>query len=312
MRSPAPVSWRRDLVAPGRLAALRHRSDARGLARLGGHLCALSVTGIAVSRGLGTAWLVPALVLHGLVLTFLFSALHECTHGTAFRSRRINRWVASACGAALMLPPLYFRYFHLSHHRWTQDSRRDPELATPKPETLGQYLLVASGLPYWRERLVTTLRHAAGRVGRRGFVPAGAAPRIVAEARRLWALYAAVGLLALALGWWAPLLYWVAPAILGQPFLRLFLLAEHTGRPLVGNMLLNGRTTLTNPLVRWLTWNMPYHIEHHAFPSVPFHALPRLHAEMRHRLGAVATGYAAANAELVRALKSGVETGDWL
>ena len=24
-------------------------------------------------------------------------------------------------------------------------------------------------------------------------------------------------------------------------------------------------------------WNMPYHAEHHAYPSVPFHALPQLH-----------------------------------
>ena len=28
--------------------------------------------------------------------------------------------------------------------------------------------------------------------------------------------------------------------------------------------------------MRWFAWNMPYHVEHHAYPSVPFHALPKL------------------------------------
>ena len=40
----------------------------------------------------------------------------------------------------------------------------------------------------------------------------------------------------------------------------------------------NTRTTMTTELVQWLAWNMPYHVEHHAYPSVPFHALPKLNA----------------------------------
>lgn len=305
----ADVSWRRDLLAPGRLADLCRRSDARGLAQLATHLAALALTGYLLSRALGTPWLAPAAVLHGVVLIFLFSALHECIHHSAFRRRRLNRAVAWACGAVIVLPPLYFRYFHLAHHRWTQDARRDPELATPKPETLGQYILVLSGLPYWRERLVTTLRHARGRVEACGFLPAEAAPRIVAEARRLWALYAAVAIAAVALGSWAPVVYWLAPAIVGQPFLRLYLLAEHTGRPLVPNMLENSRTTRTNRLARRLAWNMPYHVEHHAFPSVPFHALPRLHRELGNRLGEAAPGYIAVHAALIRGFARAGEAG---
>jgi fatty acid desaturase len=32
-----------------------------------------------------------------------------------------------------------------------------------------------------------------------------------------------------------------------------------------------------NPVSRWIYWNMNYHVEHHMFPMVPYHALPRLH-----------------------------------
>jgi fatty acid desaturase len=33
-----------------------------------------------------------------------------------------------------------------------------------------------------------------------------------------------------------------------------------------------------NPINRFLYWNMGYHVEHHMFPLVPYHALPKLHA----------------------------------
>ena len=32
-----------------------------------------------------------------------------------------------------------------------------------------------------------------------------------------------------------------------------------------------------NPLFRFVYWNMNYHTEHHMFPMVPYHALPKLH-----------------------------------
>lgn len=54
---------------------------------------------------------------------------------------------------------------------------------------------------------------------------------------------------------------------------------QHAG--LAENVLdhrLNCRTIYMNPINRYLYWNMNYHIEHHMFPLVPYHALPKLHA----------------------------------
>ncbi|RWE71309.1 MAG: fatty acid desaturase, partial [Mesorhizobium sp.] len=39
---------------------------------------------------------------------------------------------------------------------------------------------------------------------------------------------------------------------------------------------LNTRTVYMNPISRFIYWNMNYHVEHHMFPMVPYHALPRL------------------------------------
>ena len=41
------------------------------------------------------------------------------------------------------------------------------------------------------------------------------------------------------LSWTWPLTLWIIPALLGQPFLRAFLLAEHAACPAVSNMLEN-------------------------------------------------------------------------
>ena len=58
-----------------------------------------------------------------------------------------------------------------------------------------------------------------------------------------------------------------------------------------------------NAIVRFLAWNMPYHTEHHAFPSVPFHALPSLHGDLRSDLNVVAAGYVAINREIFQRLQ---------
>ena len=105
-------------------------------------------------------------------------------------------------------------------------------------------------------------------------------------------------------GWWAPLAFWIGPQLLGQPFLRLYLLTEHTGCAYEANGLANTRTTLTNGAMRLLMWNMSFHAEHHLYPSIPFHRLPAAHAAVRDRLGVVQHGYASWHAGFVRSLRA--------
>ena len=69
-------------------------------------------------------------------------------------------------------------------------------------------------------------------------------------------------------------------------------------------MLENTRTTYTNRLIRFLAWNMPYHIEHHVYPSVPFHALPRLNQHIADRLKTTAPGYLAVQRQIWQSFKA--------
>ncbi len=301
--SPFP----RELVDAAQLRAWRQRFDGEGLRHLAGHAGLLAATGALILVARGGAWALPLVLIHGVVLAFLFAPLHETIHYTAFRRRRLNEAAANVCGFLLLLPPRYFRAFHFEHHLVTQDPARDPELIAPKPRSAAAYVLHVSGLPYWRERVTTTLRFAFGQEHPPPFIPEPLRPRIEREAFRYLTLYVLLGFTASLVGWLDELAWlWFIPALIGQPALRLFLLAEHTGCPPVPEMLANSRTTLTNRYVRWLTWNMPFHAEHHAYPWLPFHALPAVHNSIRGHIKVTAPGYVSASREILRGvLKTG-------
>ena len=289
------------------LRSLAARSDRRGLLQLTGHMGALAATGMLMAQTWGSLWLAPAMLLHGILLAFLFAPLHETIHRTAFRRRWLNDATAWLCGLSVALPPDYFRAFHFAHHRHTQDPLHDPELAVPKPDSRWAYLRHVSGLPYWRSRLTTMVRHASGRVDE-PFIDARLRPRIVREARLYLAVYAGALIVPVAAGSPAVLVAWLIPALIGQPFLRCYLLAEHTGCPMVANMLENTRTTRSLAVVRRLAWNMPYHAEHHAYPSLPFHALPGAHRLLKDKISIQAPGYVAVNREIFEGLRERPQT----
>ena len=272
------------------LQALAERSDSKGIVQLLGHVGLLVITGWVVWMAVGTVWQIPAMAVHGMALVFLFAPLHETIHRTAFRTPWLNDGVAVICGLVLLLPPHYFRAFHFAHHRHTQDARRDPELLSPKPATRGQYLWLVSGIPYWFERITTIYRHAIDRMSE-PFVSAPRRSGVATEARLFLLFYATIVGLSLYTGSSTAISYWLLPVLLGQPFLRLFLLAEHTGCPLDPNSFKNSRTTESNRFVRWISWNMPYHAAHHAFPALPFHALPQAHEALRDQLAVQSRSY---------------------
>ena len=267
-------------------AALTTRSDAAGFSQLGFHLLYLGLTGLGVALLPGLWWLV-ALVPYGTGLVFLFTLEHEATHKTPFASEWWNEAIGRVCGLVLLLPFTWFRYFHLAHHRWTNLPGLDPELAGERPATVWQWGLHVSGVPFWvaQGRLLADLVRGRGLAS---YIPDSARVRVVAEARWMVAIYAvaALSLLVTPVLFW----FWLLPVIVGQPFLRLYLLAEHGDLPFVADMFRNTRTTVTTPLLRRLAWNMPYHVEHHVMPTVPFHKLPAAHRLMKAQLRVTAAG----------------------
>lgn len=265
---------------------LHETANAPGLRALALH--------VAIILGLGTAialrvpgW--PVLMLpHGIALVFLFTLQHECTHSTPFRTPWLNEVIGHVCALLIAQPFLWFRYFHMAHHRFTNDLDRDPELqGAPKPRTRHELAWHLSSVAYWRDKIVLLAQNAFGTVAS-PYIPPRALPRLCREARLLIAAY--VGL-ALVMG---PrlLTIWLIPLALGFPVLRLYLLAEHSNCAHTPNMFANTRTVFTTALVRLLAWNMPWHVEHHTMPNVPFHRLAQLHGLIEKHLEQTEEGYA--------------------
>ncbi len=276
-------------LSPEQRRALIEKSDIQGLIHLTGHWGLIALFGWLIAIEV-PFW--PVLMLpQGILLVFLFTLLHETSHRTVFEKVWLNRAVASVCGFALALPPDWFRYFHFDHHRYTQDPEKDPELASPKPATWRQYVVHVSGLPVWKSHLQTLFRNAMGRCTD-SYVPETGRRKVQREAQVMIALYMLALGGSVALGSPLLLFVWILPLLLGQPFLRLYLLAEHGKCPFVANMFENTRTTFTNPLVLKLAWNMPYHAEHHALAAVPFYKLPEFHKLTAAHLQVTERGYA--------------------
>jgi fatty acid desaturase len=293
------------ILGKAELKQLSERSNAPGLLQLVAHLSVLAATGAAIFTGLGTILVWPAMLAHGIALIFLFAPLHETIHRTAFRSRWLNDVVAFVIGVLLVLPREYFRAFHFAHHRFTQDAAHDPELSLPKPASVGRLIWHVTGLPYWIAGFRGLIERACG-IAREPFYGTERVRRAaILEARVVLAIFAVAIAASVATGSTLLLWYWVIPALLGQPFLRLYLLAEHSACPRSDNMLENSRTTYTNGLVRFLAWNMPFHAEHHAWPSVPFHALPRANTLIAARLRTTAPGYVSALGDIWKAMRDG-------
>ena len=261
-------------------------NDLYGLLNLAVHLAILIGFGSWIASG-AFLWQL-ALLPQGIAMAFLFTLQHECTHRTPFKSPWVNELVGQISGFLIVQPFEWFRAFHFAHHRHTNEPDNDPELQSPKPETNGEIFWHILTLSYWFGKLRVLFANASN-PKREAYITERQIPRLKREARLMLLGYAlvAVSLLFSLLAFWV----WLFPLFIGFPFLRIYLLAEHGRCPQVANMFDNTRTTLTNRIVKQIAWNMPYHAEHHAFPTVPFHKLPELHALTKPHLQQISDGY---------------------
>ena len=303
------AEWFRPEIDRKRMRELMQRSDRRALIDTALWLGLLVGFG-ALGSWLflrGSLWWIPVLVLgYGpLYGTAGDSRWHEAGHGTAFRTQWMNNVVYHIACFMMVRSPTAWRWSHTRHHTDTIIVGSDPEIITPRPPQVGRlalnlFGLVDAPLAWWQ-----MLRHAAGRMGEdeQLYIPESEWPKVHREARVWVAIYAAV--IAVTLVWWnpLPLLLVPGPRIYGTWLHLLFGMSQHLGLAEdVTDHRLNSRTIHMNPVFRFLYWNMNYHVEHHIFPNVPFHALPELHDEIKDQLAPVYPSLPAAYREIIPTL----------
>ncbi len=300
------AQWYRPPIDAERLRRLTTRTNARAGADTALWLGLLAGSALVAWSLRHSWWAILAFVVYGALYGGASDARwHECGHGTAFRSRAANDIVYVVASFMLLREPTMWRWSHFRHHSDTIVVGRDPEIAFARPfrlrTALPNYLHLLNG-PKMLWRMV---RHAFGSLDDDAldFVPPSELRRVVWEARILVMAYAAVLGWAIAVQSIVPLLFIGLPAFYGAWLLWLFATTQHAGlREDVLDHRLNTRTVYMNPVFRFLYLNMNYHVEHHLFPTVPYYALPALHAEIGGYLVPASPSVLAAYREIVPTL----------
>ena len=75
------------LLTEQQLKEFSQRSDGIALVYTLTHYSLIGLLGWIIWMAFPSPWCVPVLLIQAFVIGFLFSPLHECSHGTAFRSR---------------------------------------------------------------------------------------------------------------------------------------------------------------------------------------------------------------------------------
>ncbi|MCY3879697.1 MAG: fatty acid desaturase [Rhodobacteraceae bacterium] len=281
----AAADWYLSEVPRSELKSLMRRSD-----RIAIRDTLLWLGGLILFAGIGIAlwpsiWSAPFWLAYGVLYGSAGdSRWHEAGHGTAFSTQWMNEVVYQLGSFMMMRNPTAWRWSHIRHHTDTIIVGRDPEIAVMRPPDAIRICLNLLAIPNAVQSFTRMGYHVTGRLHpeEATYVPEQEWNKVILESR-IWCVIYALTIAATL--WWStllPLMVIGLPSIYGAWHHILTGVLQHAA--LAEDVLdhrLNTRTFYTNPITRFVYWNMNYHVEHHMFPMVPYHALPRLHALIR-------------------------------
>ena len=265
--------------------------------------------GLAMGPGTSLTLFLVSLIVASAMVAAMYAAAHETLHRTAFRTPWLNDLVYPIATMTILYIPTCHRYFHLAHHRFTRDPFKDPEIAFGGEPTASvfAYTLWVSGLSLFGFKLLTVLRAAFARGAEMWelfffYLPERRRTRTRREALFILALH---GSLLLAGLFWMPTLLWIfAAQILGHALISIQTAGDHNGLEHTGGID-QTRTVTAGPIVQFLFWNMPYHAEHHAQPTIPFYSLPEVNRQGLIDIEHSEPDYPTYHKDVVRQIKGG-------
>ncbi|MDQ0138072.1 fatty acid desaturase [Neorhizobium galegae] len=264
----------------------------------------------------GSWWCVPVLAAYGVYYGSASDARwHETGHGTAFKTRWMNNAVYTISCFMMLREPRIWRWSHARHHTDTIIVGRDPEIGTMRPADLARMAMAVFGVrrtPLFFKNLV---KHAFGKLTaeEEAFVPEMERQSVYRTARVLLLIHVAILAAAVYLqSWLIVLLVGPLPSMYGGWLSYYLAITQHAG--LEENVLdhrLCARTIYVNPILRFIYWNMNYHVEHHMYPMVPYHRLPELHKLTLHDMPRPYRSTFEAFAEIIPAIRRQRREPDW-
>ena len=254
------------------------RNNFNGIVHLSLHILLILFSGTLIYLLNDTYYQYLAIIFHGIFIAFLYAGLHECIHKTAFKNRRLNEIVGHFIAFIILRSFLNGRFRHMAHHTFTQHPEKDPDKVS-FPKSFFEYIKHITSFAIWIRIIDNLVRHSLGKFNSSEleYIPQNQNKSLIIETRIMMIGYIMILFYSLYFSSMLFLLYWLIPRVLGEPFLRMVRMVEHTGMDETADMIHNTRTSFPSRILKFLYWNMPYHVEHPLYANVPFYKLPKFH-----------------------------------
>jgi len=305
-RGLAEADWYMSPVPKPVMRELLERKDGPAVRDTLLYFALIALSGYATWRLWGSWWALVPMMTYGVLYASASDARwHEAGHGTAFRTDWMNNALYEVASFMVLRESVPWRWSHTRHHSDTIIVGRDPEIAVPRPPDLREMFLKGFNYRAWRRYITNIAIHCTGRVTaiEATFIPPSEYGAVYLRARIYAAILVAMVAACVHFRTWLPFVFVLGPNLYGAWLMAVYGWTQHTA--LAENVLdhrLNCRTILMNPVHRFLYWNMNYHTEHHMFPLVPYHQLPRLHAIVKDDCPAPYRSLTAAYREMIPAI----------
>lgn len=284
-RGLANAQWYACSISRQRLKDLMQRRDGPAIRDTIIWFGLMIVSGTLGYLTWGTWWAVPCFFVYWTIYgSTSDSRWHESGHRTAFKTTWMNDVLYEIASFMVFRESVVWRWSHTRHHTDTIIVGRDREITVQRPADLLTIAASFINLPHGLIELRSMLVHCLGKLrpDEATYIPESEHHKVFRNARIYILIYASVITWAVVGRTWLPLMYIGLPSFFGQWLMMVYALTQHAGlaedvldhRP-------NTRTVYMNFINRFLYWEMNYHIEHHMFPMVPYHALGKLHQEIK-------------------------------
>ncbi|MCX6080180.1 MAG: NADH:ubiquinone reductase (Na(+)-transporting) subunit F [Chloroflexi bacterium] len=302
----ADAKWYASPVPKEKMRELLERRDGPAIRDTLLWLALLLFFGVCGYLLWGSWWAIFPFAIYGVLYASVSdSRWHESSHGTPFKTDWMNNALYELASFMVIRESVRWRWSHTRHHSDTIIVGRDPEIAVPRPFKLGVFILNFFNVFAFRMYWSNVFLHCTGKVtaDERTYIPETEYAKLFLRARIYVLIYAGIIGLSIYSGSILPLLYVGLSSFYGGWLMPVYGNTQHAG--LAENVLdhrLNCRTVYMHAVNRYLYWNMNYHVEHHMFPLVPYHALPKLHELIKADVPTPYNGLLEAYREIIPAL----------